>query len=170
MPPEWLLLQSPQCPEIGKCGPVVWQRARYGLICYLAFIPANPNTPAQRAVRGNFGSVSKRWRTLTQPQRNAWIAAARIMLTRPRAGQCGPLTGFNYFIKVNVPLANRGETQKDLPPPYPGYPKLDVASLFYIGPSDQTPVGSTLFLQANQLMGARTSAPRKFAALAPPPA
>jgi len=32
--------------ESGKCGNMVWQRNRYGQICYPAFIPANPRTPA----------------------------------------------------------------------------------------------------------------------------
>jgi hypothetical protein len=95
---------------------MVWQRNRYGQICYPAFVPFNPRSPAQTGVRGVFATVSARWRTLTQEQRDLWIAVASTMKTKPRLDQCGVLPGFNLFIKVNVPLANRGLAQVDLPP------------------------------------------------------
>ena len=63
-------------PRSGKRGNMVWQRNRYGQYSYPAFIPYNPRTPAQVAVRGTFGAVSKRWRTTTQDQRDIWIAVA----------------------------------------------------------------------------------------------
>jgi hypothetical protein len=43
-------------PKSGKCGNPVWQHNRYGRICYPAFVPANPRTPAEVAVRGRFGA------------------------------------------------------------------------------------------------------------------
>ena len=98
------LIMTMPYTKSGKCGNWVWQRARYGQICYPAFIPFNPNTPAQCVVRGNFGAVSKRWRTLTEDQRHVWIAVASTKKSRPRLG-CGPLTGFNYFVKTAKPLA-----------------------------------------------------------------
>jgi len=99
----------------GKCGNVVWQRNRYSQICYFAFVPANPRTPSQMAGRGHFGTVSARWRTLTQEQRDVWIAIASTMKTKPRLKQCGVLTGFGLFVKVNVPLATQGKPQVCLP-------------------------------------------------------
>jgi hypothetical protein len=153
----------------GKCGGIVWQRNRYGQISYPAFIPINPRTPAQLAVRESFGSVSKRWRTLTQPQRNVWNAVGSTKMSRPRLG-CGPLTGFNYFVKVNVALANRGQPQLDLPPEfirslqYAGSGRFDPAVL------DQLPIGPTLFLHANPLNDDRHNASRPFPALGPPTA
>ena len=102
-------------PKSGKCGNTVWQSNRYGQYSYPAFIPFNPRTPAQVAVRGTFGAVSARWRELDQAQRDVWCAVARTMKSKPRLGQCGPLTGFLLFVKVNVPLANRGMAQVDLP-------------------------------------------------------
>ena len=147
----------------GKCGHLVWQRNGYGQICYPAFIPFNPRSPRQCAVRANFGAVSKRWRTLTEDQRHVWIAVASTKKSRPRLG-CGPLTGFNYFVKINVALANRGQLQVDLPPEYFQSPPERGHSCPL-----QLPVGPTLFLQANQLIGGWDGAPRKFAAPAPPP-
>ena len=148
----------------GKCGGTVWQRARYGQICYPAFIPFNPRTPPQVAVRLIFAAVSARWRTLTEDQRQVWIAVARTKKSRYRLG-CGPLTGFNYFVKINVALANRGQPQVDLPPEYFQSPPERGHSCPL-----QLPVGPTLFLQANQLIGSWDGAPRKFAAPVPPAA
>ena len=113
----------------GKCGNLVWQRNRYGQICYAAFVPYNPRSPAQVAVRGNFRAVSARWRTLTQEQRDVWIAVAATMKTKPRLFQCGELTGFNFFVKLNVGLANRGIAQVDLPPEHRRLPKRAVSGL-----------------------------------------
>src|ERR1035437_5176417 len=92
----------------GKSGDVVWQRNRYGQICYKAFVPFNPRSPAQVAVRQIFRAVSARWRTLTQEQRDVWIAVAATMKTKPRLFQCGALTGFNFFVKAHVGVGDRG--------------------------------------------------------------
>ena len=104
--------------KCGKCGDTVWQRNRFGQISYpyLSHIPANPNTVAQKLVRGNFGAVSKRWRTLREDQRQVWLRAAKDKKTRSRLGKRYRLGGFNYFVKVNVALANRGLAPMDLPP------------------------------------------------------
>jgi hypothetical protein len=105
-----------EIPMSGKRGNRVWQSNRFCQYSYPAFTPFNPKTPAQTAVRGAFGAVSARWRELDQAQRDVWCAVARTMKSKPRLQQCGPLTGFLLFVKVNVPLANRGLAQVDLPP------------------------------------------------------
>jgi hypothetical protein len=135
-------------PRSGKRGNMVWQRNRYGQYCYPAFIPSNPRTPAQVAVRGAFGAVSARWRTLTEEQRVIWCAVAKHRKSKPRLGQCGPLTGFLYFVKINVALANRGLAQIDLPPEHSQASERAVLSLNYTGKFDQPPVGPTLWLRA----------------------
>ncbi len=158
------------CTKSGKCGHIVWQRARYGQISYPAFIPFNPRTPAQVAVRENFGAVSARWRTLTQDQRDAWIAVAGTRKSKPRLRQSGPLTGFNLFVKTNVALANRGMAQIDLPLECPRFPQEALPSPFHRGKFGQPPVGPILFLQANQIIDGWYQAPSEFAALVPAPA
>src|ERR1035438_10263511 len=77
----------------GKCGNTVWQRNRYGAYCYPAFVPANPRTPAQMAVRGTFGAVSTRWEKLTEEQRIIWCQVAHKKWSKPRLCQKGRLTG-----------------------------------------------------------------------------
>ena len=109
--------------KAGKCGNTVWQRNRYCQVSYPYFIPANPRTRAQLQVRASFGSVSARWRTLTEEQRISWCVAGKKKRTRRRLGRCWPLPGFNYFVKINVALAFRGQAQTDWPPedfPQPG--------------------------------------------------
>jgi hypothetical protein len=137
----------------GKCGNTVWQRNRYGAYCYPAFVPANPRTPAQMAVRGTFGAVSARWRELTEEQRVIWCRAARTKWSKPRLCQKGRLTGILLFMKVNVALANRGLAQVDLPPGYLKASQPAVSTLLLSGKVDQPPVGPVLFLHANQLLG-----------------
>jgi hypothetical protein len=157
-----------EIPKSGKCGGTVWQRNRYCQYSYPAFIPYNPRTPAQVAVRGTFGAVSARWRELTQEQRNLWKAVAKTKKSKPRLLQCGPLTGFLLFMKVNVPLVNRGLPQVDLPMEYPRAPQPAVSSPLRIRRFDQPPVGPVVFLLANQLLGDWQVHPQECTAGQPP--
>jgi hypothetical protein len=137
---------------------MVWQRNRYGQICYPLFIPFNPRTPAQCAVRNAFDAVSARWRTLTQPQRDVWNAVGRTRKSRCRLG-CGPLSGFNYFVQVNVPLAHHGQPQFDLPPGYLQPPRPALPAAF----DTQVPLAATRYLQANHLLQDSRAAPHAIA-------
>jgi hypothetical protein len=94
---------------------------------------------------------------------------AKHKKSRPRLRQCGPLTGFLYFVKINVALAYRGLAQVDLPPEHSEVAQRVVLSLNYTGRFDQLPVGPTLFLRANQLVGGWANAARQLAASAAAP-
>ena len=153
----------------GKFAGTVYQRARYGQIFYPAFVPFNPRTPAQQGVRGTFGMVSARWRTLTQEQRDVWNAVGPTIKSRRRLTN-GKLTGFHLFIKINVARLHRGQPLAELPPADPRLPQLTGVGPFYTSWFDQRPIGPTLFLQANQLMAAWVGTPGKLAGAAPPPA
>jgi hypothetical protein len=155
-------------PRSGKRGDTVWQSNRYGQYSYPAFIPFNPRTPAQVAVRGTFGAVSKRWRELTEDQRVIWCAVAKTKKSKPRLCQCGPLTGFLLFVKVNVPLANRGLAQVDLPPGYAACSRPAVPNVFHTTRFDQPPVGPVLFLRANQFVADWQDRPQECMAGQPP--
>ena len=77
------------------------------LRCFVVFLPfaVYPDS-----------DVAKRWPTLTEKQRLAWVAVAATLLSKPRLGHCGPLTGCQLFVKINVPRVRRGDPQLDLPP------------------------------------------------------
>ena len=110
----------------GKCGDTVWQRARHGQISYRAFVPFNPRTPAQVKGRVIWRAVSARWRKLTQPQRDSWIAVASTKRSRRRLTD-GILTGQQLFVKINYPQAYLGRPEFDLPPRCPRFLQLAVA-------------------------------------------
>jgi hypothetical protein len=92
------------------------------------------------------------------------------MKSKPRLRQCGRLTGFLLFVKVNVARANRGLAQVDLPLEFLRALELTAASRLDAGSFDQPPVGPVLFLRAKQLLDGWDDAPRKFAAGVSPPA
>ncbi len=94
---------------------------------------------------------------------------ARGKKSRPRLRQCGRLTGFLYFVKINVALANRGLAQVDLPPEHCEAAEPSVLSVNYSGRFEQLPVGPTLFLRANQLIGGWDTAARQFSPSPPVP-
>ena len=80
-------------PQSGKRGLTVSQNGRYGQISRAYVMPANPQTAAQMNVRGIFATNARAWDTLTEAQRQAWIAAAATHQSRTRCGTSGPLTG-----------------------------------------------------------------------------
>ena len=100
----------------GKRGDTVWQRNRYGQISYKFFVPANPRSPAQQVVRGNFKTASTHWREIAEEQRQYWCRDAQDQKSRRRLGQRLRLKGFYYYMRINVKLLNRGQPMMDLPP------------------------------------------------------
>ncbi len=139
-------------PRSGKCQGRVWQRNRFCQYSYTAFVPFNPRTPAQVAVRANFAAVSARWRTLTEAQRRVWMAVARTKKTKPRLLQCGRLPGFNFFVQTNVALVHRGLAQVDLPVEFLRALEAAAAGRPDVGSFDQPPIGPALFLRARQFL------------------
>lgn len=101
--------------KAGKVGNLVYQRSRYGVICYPRFIPANPRTEKQVTVRSYLATVSSYWRLLSELERLMWALAGQQQRTRRRLGRSAPLTGFNYFMRVNLRRLNRGGTLVERP-------------------------------------------------------
>ena len=131
-----LLVMKMPYTKSGKSGDTVWQRARYGQICYPAFIPFNPCTPAQVAVRGNFRAVSARWRTLTQEQRDVgspWPGPNGPSLVSARAD----LLAANSSSKPTFHWPIRANPRLTFPWNTPGPPNrlLGQLSAFFILPS-----------------------------------
>jgi hypothetical protein len=92
-------------PKSGKCGRVVAFQSRYGLCLRELVIPRNTITPARQHMRDVFGSSSRMWgRGLSQEQRDRWNAAGGEVMSHPRLGQQGPLTGEQLFTGINSVL------------------------------------------------------------------
>ena len=62
------------------------------------------------------------------------IDVAWTQWSKPRLSQRGRLTGCQLFVKTNVPLANQGKPQLDLPPGYVQSAKPPVGAAFCIHP------------------------------------
>jgi len=89
-------------PKSGKCGRVVAFRSRFGLCLRELVIPRNTITPARQFMRGAFGHHSQGYsRTLGEEQRHRWIFAAAQVMSDPRLGQNGPLTGQQLYTSIN---------------------------------------------------------------------
>lgn len=89
-------------PRSGKCGQVVAFQSRYGLCLRTYLVPRNTMTPAREHMRAVFGNSSRLWGgLLTEEQRNRWCAAGPKVMSHPRLGQKGPLTGQQLWQSIN---------------------------------------------------------------------
>jgi hypothetical protein len=79
-------------------------------------VQKDPRSAAQVRIRSAFGRVVTRWRVLTEAQRAAWTPATENVYSRTRLGQCGRLSGYLLFIKINSTLAYQGKPLVDAPP------------------------------------------------------
>jgi hypothetical protein len=68
-------------------------------------LPHNNRLPAQQKMRRVFGRNSQNWGPgLSQPQRDRWSLAGSQVMSHPRCGQNGPLTGEQFFTGINSVL------------------------------------------------------------------
>lgn len=89
----------------GKVGGSVLSKSRAGATVRNKVTGVNRKSPAQSLRRAVFGSLSQMWRTLTQVQRNAWIALANTAFTSTNIfGDVVRKTGNALFIALNANL------------------------------------------------------------------
>ena len=80
--------------------------------------PRNPKSPAQMTSRGAFTHVSRQWRLLTPLMHQTWNNfGANNPLTNNLGVQIN-LSGFGWFMKVNIPLCYMGKEIKLFPATY----------------------------------------------------
>ncbi len=104
-------------PKSGKCGQVVAFQSRFGLCLRDLVIPRNTITPARQFMRGAFGHHSQAYsRKLSDEQRDRWIFAAAQVMSDPRLGQNGPLTGQQFHTSINS-VRSRVDLPETLEPP-----------------------------------------------------
>ncbi len=89
-------------------------RNRYGNYVRARTKPINPNTALQQTVRGAMASLTTRWgQTLSAAQRTAWNLYASNVAMKNRLGEVINLTGFNHYIRSNMPLLQNAKTPID---------------------------------------------------------
>jgi hypothetical protein len=108
-------------PQSGKLGVYVGQGGRNGQIRRILAIPANPRTEDQLNIRQLLGTSAHNWKTITENQRLAWNEAAKLIQSRPRLGQSGPLTGLQLYVRVNFNLSIVSEPTVATPPAVPQF-------------------------------------------------
>lgn len=95
----------------------VFARNRYGNYVRSRTKPTNPNTPRQQAVRAALAQLTVRWSSiLTAVQRAAWdLYASNVVMTN-RLGETTHLSGYNHYLRSNIPILQIGATLVDAGP------------------------------------------------------
>jgi hypothetical protein len=167
-------------PQTGKLGLTVTWPGRYGLTRRQWVSPANPNTPAQLAVRSRIVLIASQWLARSQAEQDAWNVAAAQVQTRASLGQSGPLTGYQLFCRQNALLLELGQETVTAPAPRPAFPAIAVVGLVIANvagvitlkltcpadPGDSTVVRAS----AMQNNGTRVSRSFRFLGTCPAPA
>src|ERR1035437_4448790 len=131
-------------PASGRWGNQVAYKSRYGQALRNDVIPKNGRTAAQQRMHRVLGHNSQAWCPgLSQQQRDRWNVAGPQVMSHPRCGQNGPLTGEQFFTGINSVLGCVG-----LPP------LLDPPArvIFPLAPAGERPApndarGARLFLK-----------------------
>lgn len=104
----------------GSLGGNVFSRNKGGAYVRQRVKPINPNSPAQAAVRGVFGTLQAAWRGLTQAERDSWAEATKAYTAVNRVGDVIQYTPLQLFTRCNMTLLEGGEAQINTIPPAPG--------------------------------------------------
>jgi len=99
-----------------KIGGHVVSKNRAGNYMKTKSVPTNPNTSFQSEVRANVTQLSQQWRTLSDEQRSAWIAAVADFKKTDIFGDLKTPSGFNLFMRLNLNLLNAGASLISQPP------------------------------------------------------
>ena len=104
-------------PASGRWANQVAFKSRYGQAMRSYCVPQNRRTPAQQHARMIFGHNSSTWGPgLSQEQRDRWNIAGPEVMSHPRCGQRGPLTGEQFFSAINSVLGCVGLPALTEPP------------------------------------------------------
>ena len=74
----------------GRMGNVVFYKRRDKQCARIYVIPCNPDTEAQKAVRGTFAKAVESWQSLTQDEKFNYARKARHL----------QMSGYNYYISI----------------------------------------------------------------------
>jgi hypothetical protein len=103
----------------GSVGGVTYSRGRGGAICRVKVAPTQPDTPAQVIQRGRMAGISKLWAgSVDEPKKRAWNQRSKEHPYRNAFGDAHELSGFGYFVQMNLDSMTSGETVVDTPPIY----------------------------------------------------
>ncbi len=110
----------------GVIGGTVASHNRGGQYLRARVTPVNPNTPLQQAVRTIFANLAAAWQGLTDLQRAAWDDYGANVPVVNRIGETINLTGFNHYLRSNVPREQVGLARVDDGPTTFSLPALGI--------------------------------------------
>ena len=90
----------------GKIGGTVFSKNKGGAYAKNRVVPSNPQTTFQANVRAFFAQIAKKWKTLTQAQRDSWSAAALTVTKINRLGDTIKLSGSQLYQERSLNLYN----------------------------------------------------------------
>lgn len=108
----------------GSVGGLTASHNRYGQYMRARSTPVNPNTAKQVVVRSALASLSAIWQTLTGAQRIAWADYAANVPVLNKLGETVNLTGFNMYLRSNIPRLQAGLARVDDGPTVFSLPEL----------------------------------------------
>jgi hypothetical protein len=122
--PIWMIAQCCRFANIkfgggitamsGSIGGQTFARNRFGYYSRPRTKPVNPNSSLQSAIRLYMKYYSERWHdTLNSTQRGAWASYAAAVATKNRLGESVYLTGYNWYIAVNIVRAQAQNSKCD---------------------------------------------------------
>lgn len=98
----------------GKLGGQVFSKNRGGSYVRTKVTPTNPQTSAQSTIRGIFASISSRWSSLTDAQRNTFNGFVQAYARTDIFGDLRNPSGKSLFQRLNQNLENSGQAQIDV--------------------------------------------------------
>ena len=90
----------------GKIGGTIFSKNKGGAYAKNRVVPSNPQTTFQANVRAFFAQIAKKWKTLTQAQRDSWSAAALTVTKINRLGDTIKLSGSQLYQERSLNLYN----------------------------------------------------------------
>lgn len=98
----------------GSIAGVTHARNRFGNYIRPRTKPVNPNSSYQYAIRQYMKYYTERWHdTLSSTQRGAWATYAAAVPVKNRVGETVYLTGFNWYLAVNIVRAQAQNSKCD---------------------------------------------------------
>ena len=97
----------------GKLGGQVFSKNRGGSYVRTKVTPTNPQSTAQMSVRGIFASISSRWSSLTEAQRNSFNGFVSAYARTDIFGDLRNPSGKSLFQRLNQNLELSGQLQID---------------------------------------------------------
>ena len=105
-------------------------RNRYGNYVRARTKPVNPSSVRQQKIRSAVAELVEHWyTTLTGAQRTAWNLYADSVAMKNKLGETIKLSGFNHYIRSNVPILDMAATRVDAGPVAFTLPEHDPAMI-----------------------------------------